>query len=179
MKCKDGKIPWLASHSHFFSVSFCPFSSPASSLAPREEQGPPFLPKLPKSSAMYYEETNKIEETMTSSRLSPVKSDKREARAPPPFFFFFSPCRRLLSFSEPSGPGPSRVGKCKSTFVLETLSGWAERSAPQEVPPNCITTPLLALPVQSSHPLFLLQVPRPGPATPRTLRSTPWSISKQ
>lgn len=172
MKCKDGKIPWLAGHFHFFSVSFCPSPSPASSLAPREKQGPSFLPKLPKSSAMYCVDTNKIEETITSSRLSPVKSDKRGRSA----LSFSAPCRLLFAFSTPRQPGPSRVGEMQTNFLIETLPGWTERSS-QEVPQNCVSTLLPLLLVQSptlfsssnSHALPLQGLSRP----------TLWSISKQ
>lgn len=99
-------------------MSFCPFPSPASSLAPREKQGPSFLLKLPKSSAMYYVDTNKIEETMTSSRLSPVRSDKRGRSAPS----FSAPCRLLFVFSTPSRPGPSRVGEMQTNYSNRNLT---------------------------------------------------------
>jgi hypothetical protein len=48
-----------------------------------------------------------------------------------------------------------------------------DREVSSASPPKLLPT----LPVQSSHPLFLLQLPRP--VTPRTLRPTPSSISKQ
>lgn len=126
-------------------ISFqCPFvpSAPLPSLllGPKGGAGPPFLPKLPKSSAMYYVETNKIEETMTSSRLSPAKSDKRGRSAPS----FSAPCRPFLSSLHPADRRAG-WGKRKPTFLMESLPRWTE--SPQEVAPNCvIITLLLTLP---------------------------------
>lgn len=150
MRCKDGKIPWLASHSDFFSVSFCPFPSPASSLAPREEQGPPFLQKLPKSSAMYYVETNKIEESMTSSRLSPVKSDRQE-RHERPLLFCALPLPPLLLCTQ--GTGPKQGG---GDFSNRNLPWGGQRGLLSKSPS---TAPYPALPTlcssSNSHALSL------------------------
>lgn len=122
-------------------ISFqCPLSLlPCLLPGPEGGAGPSFLQKLPKSSAMYYLDTNKNEEPVTSSRLSPVKIVKRGASAPS-----FSVPSRLLVFPAPRGWGPSRVGEMQTNFSNRNLTQ-VDRG-PCKKPPNCAITLLSTLP---------------------------------